>query len=192
MIEAGLAGLAGLPAWAILLFSLTCATLFIWAALGVRLLMLRRRMPARREVRAMLRLQSAQQHFNLKAWRRLDRTEAALRLALASERLRPIEARLDDAAARIERLDAPVTAIAGWHADARAWLEEATRHLPSLVNVVGPVSPEARENARDRLPAGRNLSSADLKAMLGYLAKAEQMGRARRMLDEHRAELLIT
>jgi hypothetical protein len=190
LAEAALAWAADLPAWAVLLFALSVAVLVVWACFGIRLLALRRRMPDRREVRAMRRLQSAQQHFNLNAWRRLDRAEAALRLALASDRLCAIEARLDEAAARIEGLDAPAAAIAAWHGDAQAWLDEAAPHLPSLADAVGPITPAARERARDRLPVGRNLSSADLKAMIGYLAEAEQISRARQMFDEHRAGLL--
>ncbi len=192
LAEGALAWAAALPAWAVLLFSLSAGALAVWACFGIRLLVLRRRMPARREVRAMRRLQAAQQHFNLNAWQRLDHAEGALRLALASDRLRAIETRLDEAAARIERLDAPAGAIAEWHDNAQAWVNEAASHLPALAEIVGPITADAREQARDRLAPGRNLSSVDLKAMLGYLAEADQIARARQMLDDYRAGLLAS
>jgi hypothetical protein len=183
-LQGALTWLGGQPAWLLAFTAVTAAALVAWIALAVAITRHLLRAPSANDVRRMLMLQESQHAFNHAAWRLLQRDAEAIRFLHADQSLVAVEQDLVAAAHAVETVDAVAAAMPRWHEMRAKWYDLSRQALPELV-MRDPNERELRA-ARDRLPHGRNLASADLKAMIFYLAQATQLANDRTRLHAAR------
>lgn len=167
------------PVWAVLL--VVAALLLI--VLRSELLLAR----ARAEIRAARRFRQGQEIYNKASWAQIVRSRRVIRLLLADLSLLPIERDLAERGPALETLRAPAEDLPLWKDAAAQWLAAARNPLPDLPDALAEPTREQLFAARDQVPPGRTLSSADLRAITAYLVQSGELATLRRSYADMRA-----
>jgi len=162
-----------------LLYGMIIAAVTLWIILMAQALWGYWPFIARNEVSTLRVRAKEQDRFARLAWARIGHLTDLTAVLTCERALDPIDRKIWALEEQLSTSISPALLFPLWHDAALEWLTIVARLIPTMPCEFAPSDQHAARRVRHSLPQGRNLSSADIKAIVAYRLEREQLVIAR-------------